>query len=217
MAVNPDLIKARLRVKFPKANLSKERLDELSARLSKLPADDADEAAIDAVLDNADAMMPFEEIARNDDTIRTLKAKAQEPPKPADPPKPNEPPKPDDNTPEWAKAMLATIEKQAKDLEDLKLGKVTETKLQQAKNLFDKSEVFKGIADENAKEFFLKQIDVNSDTPFEDQIKQLEEVHSKLVQGRADAEDYAGDPAGGVPNGGPTDAEIDSIIANAAR
>lgn len=77
MAVKPELIKARLKIKYPKANLSNDRIDEISARLCKLPEDDADDAAVDAVLDQADAIMPFEDIAKNDDTIRTLKRKTE--------------------------------------------------------------------------------------------------------------------------------------------
>lgn len=70
-------IKARLRVKFPKANLSTKRLDEISAKLAKKPEDGADDDAIDAVLEdyNDNGAMTFEEIAKTDDKVRTLEAR----------------------------------------------------------------------------------------------------------------------------------------------
>lgn len=218
MPVDAQKVKDRLKALFPKANLSAKRLDELSARLAKKPADDADEKAIDDVINQANDFMPFEDIAREDDRLRTLEQKANAPkPTPTPEPTPTPAPKPSDDTPEWAKAMMLANEKLAKDLEELKTGKITETKMQQAKKLFDQSETFKSIKDEKAKEFFLKQIDTNSETPFEEQIKALEEVHSSLVQQNANTIDYSGLPPEGAPNGKPTEEELDSIIVSAER
>lgn len=213
MAVNPDVIKARLRAKFPKANLSKERLDEISARLSKLPADDADETAVDAVLDSANEIFSFDEIARNDDTIRTLKAKSQDP-KPEDP-KPTQPnPTTDDNTPEWAKAMMATIQKQATDLEELKSGKITETKMQQLNALFNDNDVLKNLP-EGVKNRALKTIDLDQDLT--EQVEAASNDFKDFVQSSINSNDYAGAPGKGYANDKPTEAELDSIIANAVR
>lgn len=94
MAVKPEQIKARLKAKYPKANLSTKRLDEISAKLAKKPADDADDAAIDEVLEdyNENGPMTFEEIAKSDDKIRTLETK-----KPVAP----ENPTPDPDEPAW--------------------------------------------------------------------------------------------------------------------
>lgn len=80
MAVEKDRIKARLRALFPKANLSKTRLDAIAAKLSPKPEDDADDTAIDALLTdyNNDSAMTFEELAKYDDKIRTLEAKGNQ-------------------------------------------------------------------------------------------------------------------------------------------
>lgn len=210
MAVNPDVIKARLRAKFPKANLSKERLDEISARLSKLPTDDADETAVDAVLDSANEIFSFDEIARNDDTIRTLKAKSQDPqPKPTDDPKPIDPtPKPVDNTPEWAKAMMATIQKQATDLEELKSGKITETKMQQLNTLFDSNPVLKNLP-EGVKNRALKTIDLDQDLT--EQVEAASNDFKDFVQSSINSNEYAGAPGKGYGNNGPSQQEVDAL------
>lgn len=223
MAVEVQKIKDRLKALFPKANLSAKRLDELSARLAKKPADDADETAIDEVINHANDFISFEDIAKEDDRVRTLEVKAKaaedkkDPPAPPTPPNPPAPTPPGDDTPAWAKALIESNQKFATDLEALKTGKITETKLQQAKALFEKSEVFKSIQDEKAKEFFSKQIDINSETPFEEQIKALETTYSSLVQHQADSTDYSGAPAEGGKDAKPSEAELDSIIANAGR
>jgi hypothetical protein len=39
MAVKPEIIKARLKVLFPKANLSQKRLDVYTAKLAPKPAE----------------------------------------------------------------------------------------------------------------------------------------------------------------------------------
>lgn len=222
MPVEAQKIKDRLKALFPKANLSAKRLDELSERLAKKPADDADQNAIDEVINAANDFIPFEDIAKEDDRVRTLETKAkaaegkQDPPK-NDPPKQDDPPKTDDDTPAWAKKQAEMMEKLSKELEEIKTGKITETKLQQAKKLFDSSEILKSIKDEESKEFFFKQVDPNSETPFEEQIKALETRYSALVQQQADSTDYSGAPANGGASGKPSEKELDDIIANAGR
>lgn len=222
MAVDAKRVKDRLKELFPKANLSTKRLDEISARLAKKPAEDADDAAIDEVINNANDFFPFEEIAKEDDRIRTLEQKAkantQQPPN-TDGEDEDDDLKGDnsDDTPAWAKAILADNKKLAEDLKALKEGKIIESKTQQAKKLFESSEVFNSIKDDKSKDFFFKQIDVNSETPFEDQIKELESTFSNLVQHQANEQDYSGAPPNGDNNGKPSDEEIDSIIENASR
>lgn len=217
MAVKPEVIKARLKVLFPKANLSTKRLDELSARLATKPADDADETAIDGVINSANDFYSFEEIAREDDIKRTLEQKAKPEPTPADPtPQPTPTPEPD-NTPEWAKALLANNAKLTADIEAIKTGRVTETKLQQARKLFDDSEIFKSVKDDKTKNFFFKQVDVNSEISTEDQIKELAETYSNLVQHNADNENHGGTPPVSTNNSKPSEAEMDEIIGSATR
>jgi hypothetical protein len=84
MAVDATRISGRLRALFPKANLSTQRLNEISVRLSKMPADDADDDTVDAVINQANEFTPFSEIAKSDDKIRDLESKIKKP-------NPNEP------------------------------------------------------------------------------------------------------------------------------
>ena len=52
MAVEKSKVVNRLKALFPKANLSQKRLDALADKLASKPADDADDAAIDAVIND---------------------------------------------------------------------------------------------------------------------------------------------------------------------
>ena len=212
MAVKPEIIKARLKVLFPKANLSIKRLDALAAKLAPMPTDDADDAAVDAILNQANDFNSFEEIAREDDRIRTLEAKANPSPNPTPAPAPNPIPAPDD-TPAWAKALIDSNQKMTADLEAIKSGNVLETKKQTASQLFEKSEVLKGLKPE-LKDRWINRIDVNSETPFEDQIKELESEYSELVQVSADNNQYGGPAGGGFKNDKPDDLVVNEIVDN---
>lgn len=136
MAVKPELIKARLRALFPKANLSTKRLDEISARLAKKPEDDADETAIDEVITDYDenGAMTFEEIAKADDKIRTLEAG-----KKTEVIKVEEEIKAEDGEPEWFTKYKQDQDSKFKALESQNVGK---TRLEIA------SAKFKGYPDE---------------------------------------------------------------------
>ena len=112
-----EKILARFKAKYPAVNLSTKRLDALSARLeSKI----TDESEIDAQLDAINDFTPFDEIAKSDDTIISLKAKLKTAGKPA--PKdvddttdqPQDVPKPDD-MPAWAKTLLNEVQTLKKD------------------------------------------------------------------------------------------------------
>ena len=92
-----EKIKGRLRELFPKANLSKQRLDTIVAGLSKKVTEETTPEELDGVINDYNEVFNFEEIARQDDRIRTLSAK-QEPETEAD------------DTPEWAKALIAKVE-----------------------------------------------------------------------------------------------------------
>ena len=87
MAVDRLKVIARLKALFPKANLSQKRLDALADKLASKPADDADDTAIDVVINDFNDILSIEEIAREDDRVRTLEAKSKEP-NPAAPPAP---------------------------------------------------------------------------------------------------------------------------------
>lgn len=197
MAVDKLKVIARLKALFPKANLSQKRLDALADKLAIKPADDADDAAIDVVINDFNSVLSIEDIAREDDRVRTLESKANPnppapAPKPTDPPTPPTPPT---DVPAWAQALLDSNKKLEGELEAIKTGKVIETKKQTASELFGKSEVLKGIP-ETIRKNWENRIDVNSETPFEDQIKALETEYSELVQVNANSNQY-GPPAGG--------------------
>lgn len=215
MAVEAKRIKERLRSLYPKVNLSTRRIDEISARLAKKPADDADDTAIDGVINDANDFMPFADIAREDDRVRTLEAnqKSQDPPKPQDPPQ--DPPKPQDppadDVPAWAKTLIETNNSLKADLQELKTGKIIETKKQQAKKVFDANETLKGLK-ETVKEKWFNRIDVNSETSIEDQISDLEEEYNDLVQVSADSKKSPGAPPNGAGGSKPTDAELDNVV-----
>ena len=197
MAVDKLKMIARLKALFPKANLSQKRLDALADKLALKPADDADDAAIDSVINDFNSVLSIEDIAREDDRVRTLESKANPnppapAPKPTDPPTPPTPPT---DVPAWAQALLDSNKKLEGELELIKTGKVIETKRATASDLFGKSEVLKGIP-ETIRKNWENRIDVNSETPFEDQIQALEKEYSELVQVNANSNQYA-PPAGG--------------------
>lgn len=204
MAVDKLKVIARLKALFPKANLSQKRLDALADKLASKPADDADDAAIDAVIKDFDSILSIEDIAREDDRLRTLEAKQKEnPPTPPAPPTPPTPPNPEppkgDDMPAWAKAILDSNKKLEGELEAIKTGKIIETKKQTASELFAKSEVLNRIP-EAIRQNWVNRIDVNSETPFEEQIQALEAEYSTLVQVSADSGRYAPPAGGGNPN-----------------
>lgn len=217
MAVKPEIIKARLKALFPKANLSQKRLDAFAAKLAPKPADDADDAAVDAIINDYNEVIDFEAIAKEDDRVRTLEAdkkkaedlaankgkggKTEE--------EEEEEVKIDDNAPAWAKALLKSNEKLSSELESIKTGNITQTKKQTASQLFEKSDVLKGLK-ETLKPKWIERIDVNSETPIEDQIKELESEYSELVQVSADSNVYGG-PAGFGSKSEPTSEDIKAI------
>lgn len=218
MAVEASRIKGRLKELFPKANLSNKRLDEISARLAKKPADNAEDSEIDTVLNDMNELYPFEELAKDEHRLVTAENKAKnmkpdnggEPTPPQDPPA--DPPKTED-MPAWAKAVLESNASLKKDLEEIKTGKIIESKKQTARQLFDQNETLKSLK-ETVKDKWFNRIDVNSETPVEDQIADLETEYTELVQVSADQRRSAGaPPTGGNGNGKPTDAELDAVVS----
>lgn len=205
MAVKPEIIKARLKVLFPKANLSQKRLDTYVAKLAPKPADDADETAIDAIINDYNDVIDFVAVAQEDDRIRTFEAdkkkadelvakskggKAEE----------EEVVKVDEDAPSWAKALIKQSEKLTADLESIKSGNATKSKLDQAKSLLEKSDVFKKL-DDGTKGFMLKNVELDSEIPFEEQITGLEGMFSKMIQTNANSNQYAPAAGGGsTPN-----------------
>jgi hypothetical protein len=213
MAVQPEIIKARLKVLFPKANLSTKRIDAIAAKLAPMPADDADDAAVDVVLNSANDFHSFEDIAREDDRIRTLEAKASTAPTPASDaaPAPVNTPAADD-TPAWAKAIIDANQKLVADMEAIKTGKIMETKKQTAQSVFESSEVLKGLKPE-IKTNWLGRINVDSEVSIDDQVKALEAEFSDIRQSVAETTKYAGVvPSFTSKDGTPDEKEVTNIV-----
>lgn len=220
MAVEKSKVIARLKVLFPKANLSQQRLDAIADKLAKKPADDADDTAIDAVINDFNDVLSIEDIAKGDDRTRTLEAdkkKAEEiaAGKKADSSKDDDKEgiKIDDDAPAWAKAILKSNEKLTSDLEAIKSGNVQKSKLDQAKSLLEKSEVFKNL-DEETKGFMLKNVELDSETPFEEQITGLEGMFGKMVQTTADTNQYAPGAGQGKPSNAVDEKLVGDIVDN---
>jgi hypothetical protein len=166
------------------------------------------------VINDFNSVLSIEDIAREDDRVRTLEAdkkKAEETAKAAGASKKEEEEEVievDNDAPAWAKALLKQNEKLTSDLEALKTGKTIETKKATASELFAKSEILKRIP-ESIRPNWINRIDVNSETPFEEQIQALEGEYSELVQVSADNNQYA-PPAGG----GSAEIKVDASIVD---
>lgn len=214
-----EKVTARLR-NFTKANLSQKRIDTIVDKLVKKLSDDSDDVAIDAAITdfNEASFMSFEEIAKEDDRVRTLEAdkkKAEElaaKAKPTNEPPTNEPPVPDD-APAWAKPFMEKLDKVTTELDNIKSGTIKQTKQQEAQALLEKSEVFKGLDDEG-KKFMLKNVELDSETPFEEQITSLEGVFSKMIQSNADGSVYGGAAGTGNPSSSVNEKEIEAMVEN---
>lgn len=110
-----EKILVRLKAKYSGVNLSKARLDAIA---DKLATKITDETEIDAKLDELNELIPFADIAKQDDQLRTLQAKAKKDPKPSDDDDVDEPDpeetkkgkKKKDDVPEWAKSLLQEVQ-----------------------------------------------------------------------------------------------------------
>lgn len=107
-----EQILARLKALYPGVNLSKARMDALADKLAPKITKEED---IDGQLTMLNDVMPFADIAKQDDRLRTLEARTKPDPKPApqDPPAPGktEPPTDDDAPPKWAVGLIQTVQK----------------------------------------------------------------------------------------------------------
>jgi len=218
MAVEKSKVIARLKALFPKANLSQQRLDAIADKLAKKPADDADDTAIDAVINDFNDVLSIEDIAKGDDRTRTLEAdkkKAEElaaKKKPATSEEGEEEVETEGMT-AFEKQMLKKFGDLKSDIDSIKTGNVQKSKLDQAKSLLEKSEVFKKL-DEETKGFMLKNVDLESETTFEDQITGLEGMFGKMVQTTADANQYAPGAGQGKPSNAVDEKLVGDIVEN---
>lgn len=157
MAVSQEKIKERLRALFPKANLSKQRLDAIAAKLASKPEDDATDEQVDEVINDYNDVIDFEQIARDDDRIRTLESARRQKPETQEN-KQDVVDAADDDTPKWAKTLLAKVEK-------LESDKIQETVSQK----FTKQAKSKGIPDA-----WIKRSIPSSEDDIEDVLSELE-------------------------------------------
>jgi hypothetical protein len=218
MAVEKAKVIARLKALFPKANLSQTRLDAIADKLAKKPADDADEAAIDAVINDFNDILSIEDIAKGDDRTRTLEADKKKAEELAAKKKGNSSKDDEEEEEEEAgemtpfeKTMLKKFGELKSDLDSIKSGNIKQTKLEQAKSLLEKSEVFKKL-DEQTKGFMLKNVELDSETPFEEQITSLEGVFSKMFQVSADTNQYGPGAGQGAPAGAVDEKLVGDIV-----
>lgn len=225
MAVPKERLLGRLKAYLTSKaiNLSNTRIDESSARLCSLPADDADDAAIDAVIANADVFFPFKDIASGDDRVRTLEAQVKKPDtktqeqidaeaKAKADSEALEKAKSGSETPEYIKTLMATIEGLKKDIVEVKTGKVLETKKATAAELFGKSEVLKALKEE-VRPNWINRINVDSETSIEDQITALESEYTIIAQSNANSTAYSGSTPNGInPGTKADDALITSVV-----
>lgn len=176
-------IAGRLKHLFPKANLSQKRLDAIAAKLDSKLQDDADDAAVDDVINQANDYMDFEALAKEDDRIRTLEANQKK--SGGEEPEPGTDPTPKDDTPEWAKALLNKVEA-------LEKGEITKSKASTVADLFSKSEVLKRLP-ENQKQSWIKRVNLDAED-LASEISVLETEYADLKQSIVDSNDFAGGP-----------------------
>lgn len=218
MAVEKAKVVARIKALFPKLNLSQKRLDEISDRLAQKPADDADDAAIDTVINDLNDVLPLANIAKEDDRVRNLeikmkaKGKKKTETQTETDEEEEEETEIDANTPAWAKALIKQNQQLAQKVTQLETGKQTETKLSLAKKAFESSDVLKGIKSEEVKQRWINRFDLESEASFEDQVKDFESEYTELVQANADGTPLGG-PAGGGSNPSTVNQkEVDEVV-----
>ena len=172
---------ARFKVKFPKINLSKQRLDAMKLNL----ADDADEASIDAKLDEVNTYFPYEEIAKEDDRLR-------QPPKPTPPPAPvpgnppaPAPPAPGDDTPPWAKTLIENQNKITERLNTIETGKTTDSRKTQLETALKAANASDAFIKLTLKNFDLMNFD--SDDKFTGYLEGVKTDAADFVQTEANA------------------------------
>lgn len=200
-----DEIIAYFKTKYPALNLRTKRLDVLAARLeSKIK----DESELSAKLDELNEIMPFTDIAKEDDALHESERKLKEfgHKKASETPEKNVTPAEGkkDETPEWAKNLI-------NEVQGLKAEKVTNAR----KSNYEAT-VLKGI-DEVVKARALKNFDrLTKDLTDEDyQAWESEEAAFYKTQ----SEQQSVDQMGGLPpmngtgaSGKVSDKELDAIM-----
>lgn len=194
----------KIRELFPNVNLSKERLDAIA---DKLAAKITEEDQIEERVNDLNEVVPFAEIAKQDDRVRTLEAEAKKKAaKSTDPPKedPDKKDKFDDDPPAWAKSLLEKVEK-------LESGKIATSRREKIlEKLKD--------ADEKYRNRVLRDFDrmrIDSDEDFETVLSDIESDFSDFKQLQSDiglGNDSPFGAFGNLEKGKPSDSEVESIV-----
>ncbi|MBS9774588.1 MAG: hypothetical protein KGV59_05460 [Tenacibaculum sp.] len=111
-------------------------------------------------------------------------------------PKPNQ----GDDVPAWAKQLMDTVS-------NLSQEKARATKLEQAQAVISKSKL-----PEKFQKKWINRIDLESETPFEEQIKGLEEEYTDLQKDFVGANARRGLPSGGISDTTVTDEQAEAIV-----
>lgn len=127
---------------------------------------------------------------------------------PAKEPAPKNEPGDDTQPPTWAKQMLEDNKALKDEIAALKTGKETETKQQQALSVLSGSQVIP----ENVRKRYENRFNLNSETPFEDQLKELEAEYTEIAQTNNNGRSYAGPPATGGNKDKPSKEQVDKIV-----
>ena len=194
----------KIRELFPNVNLSIERLDAMA---DKLAAKITEEDQIEERVNDLNEVVPFAEIAKQDDRVRTLEAEAKKKTaKSTDPPKedPDKKDKPDDDPPAWAKTLLEKVEK-------LESGKIATSRREKVlEKLKD--------ADEKYRNKVLRDFDrmrIDSDEDFETVLSDIVSDFSDFKQLQSNSGLGNDSPFGAFGNmdkGKPSDSEVESIV-----
>lgn len=195
-----DKIIAQLKAKLKTlgvTNLSNARLNAIA---DKLATKITDENEIDAKLDELNDVMPFSDIAKQDDRLRTLEAKSKEKPAPpadsddddndddedGDKSKKKDKDKPDrDRTPAWAKKLM-------EEVSSLKAEK-HQTSVQQKL-----AEKLKGKVPEK---FYAKRALPEKLEDLDDFVAEIETDYTEFKQGLVNDGLITDPPVGGTGNG----------------
>ena len=146
--------------------------------------------------------MDFEAIAKEDDRIRTLEAKAKTPE--TTNPKKEEKKEEGDDAPAWAKALLQKVEA-------IEKGEVAKSKQSTVAELFGKSEVLKSLP-EAQKQSWMNRVNLESED-LSAEIASLETEYSELKQSVVDSMGFSGVPSYNSVSGKDiSDADVDSVL-----
>jgi hypothetical protein len=181
MAGFKEQIKARFKAKYPTVNLSAKRLESI---VDKLDVKTESEDEIDGKLDDLNDVVPFDDIAKQDDRIRDLEKKGKTTP-PATPPVTPEGKTDDDAepVPGWAKGLQETIQNLSGELSAIKTEKIITSRSQLvADKLKDAPESYRTKA---LKDF--TRMKFESDDEFTEYLTETETDYQAFVQEQSDA------------------------------